>query len=85
MSSIITTNFSTVIAQQFINLLDIAANSYLPVDRKSYMFVTIGKQTTWNANDTPPTTPGQSTRDLIGYSDRAIVAKRLSLDNVSFG
>ena len=84
MSSIITTNFSTVIAQQFINLLDIAANSYLPVDRKSYMFVTIGKQTTWNANDTPPTTPGQSTRDLIGYSDRAIVAKRLSLDNVSF-
>lgn len=84
MSSIITTNFSTVIAQQFINLLDIAANSYLPIDKKSYMFVTIGKQTIWNENDTPPTTPGQSTRDLIGYSDRAIVAKRLSLDNVSF-
>lgn len=84
MSSIITTNFSTLIAQQFINLLDVSANSYLPIERRSNLFVTIGKQTVWNANDTPPTTPGQSTRDLIGYSDRGIVAKRLSLDNVSF-
>lgn len=47
------------------------------------MFVTIGKQTVWNISDTP-STPGQSTRDLIAYSDRAIVAKRISLDNVSF-
>jgi hypothetical protein len=83
MSSIITTNFSTVIAQQFINLLDVSANSYLPLNRRSYMFVTIGKQTPWNLSDTP-TVPGQSTRDLIAYQDNAILAKRLSLDNVSF-
>jgi len=83
MSSIITTNFSTIIAQQFINLLDVSANSYLPLNRRSYMFVTIGKQTPWNISDTP-TVPGQSTRDLIAYQDNAILAKRLSLDNVSF-
>jgi len=83
MSSIITTNFSTVIAQQFINLLDVAANSYLPLTKQSYVFVTIGKQIKWNQNDTP-TTPGQSTRDLIAYHDNAILAKRLSLDNISF-
>jgi hypothetical protein len=47
------------------------------------MFVTIGKQTPWNISDTP-TVPGQSTRDLIAYQDNAILAKRLSLDNVSF-
>jgi len=83
MSSIITTNFSTIIAQQFINLLDVSANSYLPLNRRSYMFVTIGKQTPWNISDTP-TVPGQSTRDLIAYQDNAILSKRLSLDNVSF-
>jgi hypothetical protein len=83
MSSIITTNFSTVIAQQFINLLDVAANSYLPLNKRSYMFVTIGKQIRWNTSDTP-TAPGQSTRDLISYQDNAILAKRLSLDNISF-
>jgi hypothetical protein len=83
MSSIITTNFSTLIAQQFLNLLDVGANSYLPLNRRSYVFVTIGKQTVWNQSDTPPT-PGQSTRDLISYSDRAIAARRISSDSASF-
>jgi len=83
MSSITTTNFSTLIAQQFINLLDISANSYLPSSRRAYLFVTIGKQTSWPDDETPPT-PGQATRDLIAFSDRAIIAKRLSLDSVSF-
>jgi hypothetical protein len=83
MSSIITNNFSTLIAQQFINILDVGANSYLPLSRRSYVFATLGKQTVWNENDTAPT-PGQSTRDLIDFSDRAIVAKRIDLDSVSF-
>jgi hypothetical protein len=83
MSSIITTNFSTLIAQQFINLLDVGANSYLPLNRKSFIFVTIGKQTPWDEEENPPI-PGESTRDLIGYSDRSIIAKRISLDSVSF-
>ena len=83
MSSITTTNFSTLIAQQFINLLDISANSYLPSSRRAYLFVTIGKQTSWPDDETPPT-PGQATRDLIAFSDRAIIAKRLALDSVSF-
>lgn len=83
MSSIITNNFSTLIAQQFINILDVGANSYLPLSRKAYVFATLGKQTVWNQNDTAPT-PGQSTRDLIDFSDRAIAAKRIDLDSVSF-
>ncbi len=83
MSSIITTNFSTLLAQQFINFLDIGANAYLPLNRRSYVFVALGKQTPWNESETPPT-PGQSTRDLVSYHDRAIVAKRIDLDNVSF-
>jgi hypothetical protein len=83
MSSIITNNFSTLIAQQFINILDVGANSYLPLSRKAYVFATLGKQTVWNQNDTAPT-PGQSTGDLIDFSDRAIAAKRIDLDSVSF-
>lgn len=84
MSSIITTNFSTLLAQQFLNLLDITANDYLPIVRKSYLFVVLGKQTPWNVGIENPETPGQSTRDLIGYFDRGIVAKRITLENASF-
>ena len=83
MSSIITNTFSTLIAQQFINLLDVGANTYLPLNRRSYLFASIGKQTTWNESDTPPT-PGQSTRDLIEYYNRGVIAKIIQLDNVSF-
>ena len=83
MSSIITNTFSTLIAQQFINILDVGANSYLPLSRRSYVFATIGKQTVWNQTDTAPT-PGQATRDLIDFSDRSIIAKRIDLDSVSF-
>jgi hypothetical protein len=83
MSSIITNTFSTLIAQQFVNILDVGANSYLPLSRRSYVFATIGKQTVWNLSDTAPT-PGQSTRDLIDFNDRAIIAKRIDLDSVSF-
>ncbi len=84
MSSIITNTFSTLLAQQFINLLDVGANTYLPLNRRSYLFATIGKQTPWNQGDTPPVSPGQSTRDLIEYYNRGIVAKVIQLDNVSF-
>lgn len=83
MSSIITTNFSSRIAQDFINLMDVSANSYLPVEKRSYVFVTLGRQLPWSNESSPPT-PAQSTRDLINYSDQGIVARRLSLDNVSF-
>lgn len=83
MSSIITTNFSTRMAQDFINMMDVSSNSYLPIDKRSYLFVTLGKQIAWPNEQTPPT-PAQSTKDFIAYSDQAIVARRLSLDNVSF-
>jgi hypothetical protein len=84
MPSLITTNFSTLMSQQFVNLLDVNSNSYLPLDRKSYNFVMLGKQTPWNAGVEVAPTPGQSTRDYNGYFDRAILAKRVSPEDVSF-
>lgn len=84
MSSIITNSFSTLLAQQFINLLDVGANTYLPLNKRSHLFAIVGKQTPWNESDTPPVSIGQSTRDLIGYYNRGIVAKSLQLDNASF-
>lgn len=83
MSSIITTTFSSIIAQQFINLLDVGANSYLPLNRRAYIFAIIGKQTSWNDEENPPTA-AQSTRDLINYYDNGIICKRIDLDQVSY-
>lgn len=84
MASLITYQFSTLLAENFYNLLDVNANSYTPVGQQSYLFVTLGKQTVWNSGVESAPTPGQSIRDLNTYYDRAIVAKRLSQENASF-
>jgi len=84
MASLITYQFSTVLAENFYNLLDVNANSYTPVGQQAYLFVTLGKQTVWNSGVESAPTPGQSIRDLNTYYDRAIVAKRLSQENASF-
>ena len=84
MSTIITTNFSTEIAQQFYNLMDVSANDYLPDDRKSYLYCAVGRELPWNDGQEIEPTPGQSTRDFIRYYDEGIVAKRLTLNDVSF-
>jgi hypothetical protein len=84
MASLITYQFSTVLAENFYNLLDVNANSYNPVNQQAYLFVTLGKQTVWNSGVESAPTPQQSIRDLNTYYDRAIVAKRLSQENASF-
>lgn len=84
MSTLLTFSFSTTLAKSFYDLLDVRANSYLPLDRRSYIFATIGKQTPWNTGTEVAPIPLQSVRDLTYYHDRGIVAKRLSQENASF-
>jgi len=84
MASLLTYQFSTLLAESIYNLLDVSANSYLPLNRRSYLFVTLGKETPWNTGTEVPPTPGQAIRDLNSYYDRAMVAKRVSQENASF-
>jgi hypothetical protein len=84
MASLLTYQFSTLLAESIYNLLDVSANSYLPLSRRSYLFVTLGKETPWNAGTEVAPTPAQSIRDLNSYYDRAMVAKRVSQENASF-
>ena len=84
MASLLTYQFSTLLAQSIYDLLDVSANSYLPTNRKSYMFVSLGKETVWNTGTEVAPTPGQAIRDLNSYYDRGMVAKRISQENASF-
>ena len=84
MASLLTYQFSTLLAESIYNLLDVSANSYLPLNRRSYVFVTLGKETPWNAGTEVAPTPGQSIQNLNSYYDRAMVAKRVSQENASF-
>ena len=77
MASLLTYQFSTLLAQSIYDLLDVSANSYLPANRKSYMFVSLGKETVWNTGTEVAPTPGQAIRDLNTYYDRGMVAKRI--------
>ena len=84
MSTLLTYYFSTTTAKCFYDLLDVSANSYLPLNRRTYIFATLGKQTPWNTGLEVAPTPTQSIRDLTYYHDRAIVAKRISQESASF-
>ena len=48
MASLLTYQFSTLLAESIYNLLDVGANSYLPLSKRSYIFVVLGKETPWN-------------------------------------
>jgi hypothetical protein len=84
MSSLITKNFRTLLAKQLFNLLDIAANSYLPATRKSHVYAFIGKQLRWNAGTEIPKVPGESITDINDYYKQGILAKQISIENASF-
>ena len=84
MSSIITKNFSTELAQDFTYLFDIGANDYLPQIRKSYVFAMLGKQIPWNAGTEVVPTPTETIPSFVQCWDNAIVAKRMSLNDISY-
>lgn len=84
MASTITKNFSTELAQDFTYLFDIGANDYLPQAKKSYVFAMLGKQIAWNAGTEVVPTPADSITSSVQCWDNAIVAKRMSLNDISF-
>lgn len=70
-------------AEQFLNLLNIGANLYLPDDRKSYVYAVIGKQTPWNTGTEVVPTPQDTIDGLNEVWRRAYGARVTSLVNAN--
>lgn len=70
-------------AEQFLNLLNIGANAYLPDDRKSYVYAIIGKQTPWNTGTEVVPTPTDTIQGLNEPWRRAYGARISSLINAN--
>lgn len=83
MSSILTKYFKVLLAKQVYNLLDLAANSYLPSARKSYLYAFIGKALPWNDGTEIPPAPSDSDNDININFRYGIVAKQLSYSDAS--
>lgn len=83
MSALITKNFKILLAKQVYNLMEIGANSYLPADRKSYIYASLGKQLPWNSGTEVAGTPTDSINASNEYYKRGIFAKQVSLENSS--
>ena len=83
MSALITKNFKILLAKQVYNLMELGANSYLPADRKSYIYAFLGKQLPWNSGTEVPGTPGENINAFNDYYKRGILAKQVSLENSS--
>jgi len=85
MNNLITKNMRILMAQQFLNLLNIGANAYLPDDRKSYIYAVIGKQTPWpevEGQEVVPT-PQDNIDGLNEPWRRAYAARIASLVNAN--
>lgn len=70
-------------AEQFLNLLNIGANLYLPDDRKSYVYAFIGKQTPWNSGTEVIPTPQDTIEGLNEPWRRTYGARITSLINAN--
>lgn len=79
----ITKNFGILLAKQFYNLLELTANSYLPLSRKSYIHAVLGRQDPWSNESSPPEpTEDQLTRNQ--YFRDAFYCKRMSSSDAAF-
>jgi hypothetical protein len=83
MSSTLTKNFKILLAKQFQNLTDVGANSYLPADKKSYLYAVVGKQLPWNTGTEVAPTPGVTDYDLNVLYKSGILAKQVTYENSS--
>lgn len=83
MPSLITKNFKVLLAKQLYNLLDLAANSYLPTSKRSYLYAFIGKQLPWNSGTEVPVTPTETDAIINDYYRYGILAKQLTYTNAS--
>lgn len=83
MSTIFTKNFRVSLAKQVQSLTDIASNTYLPTDRKSYVYAVIGRQLPWNSGAEVAPTPGLTDNDINNYHKRAVYGKLMTFENSS--
>ena len=83
MPSLLTKNFKTLFVKQIYNLLDISANSYLPLPRQSYLYAFIGKALPWNSGTESPAVPSETDESINAIYRFGILAKRLTNDNAS--
>jgi len=83
MSTLITKNFKTLLAKQVYNLMEIGANSYLPTERKSYVYAFLGRQLPWNSGVESPPTPTEDITSINNYYKMGIFAKQVSLEDTS--
>jgi hypothetical protein len=83
MSSILTKNFKISLAKQVQNLTDVNANSYLPQDKKSYIYVVLGRQLPWNTGTETAPTPTVTDKDFNDLYKTGIFAKQVTYENSS--
>ena len=79
MSSTFTKNFKIGLAKSVQNMTDTSANSYLPSDKKSYIYVILGKPIPWNSGTEVAPTPGLTDNNINDYYKRGILAKLLRI------
>jgi hypothetical protein len=83
MSALLTKNFKILMAQQVYNLLDLGSNSYLPAERKSYLYAFFGRHLPWNAGTEVEGAPSETDSSINDYYKRGVLAKQLSFENAS--
>lgn len=83
MTTLITKNFRTLLAKQIYNLLEVSANAYLPLARRSYVYAFIGRQLPWNTGTETPINPIEDINAVNNYYKSGIFAKQVSLENAS--
>lgn len=83
MSELLTKNFKILLAKQVYNLLEIGANSYLPSERKSYIYAFLSKQLPWNSGTEVAPSPSETITVTNELYKKGIFAKQLSLENAS--
>jgi hypothetical protein len=70
-------------AQQVYNLLDLGSNSYLPAERKSYLYAFFGRHLPWNTGTEVAGSPAETDAAMNNYYKRGVLAKQLSFENAS--
>lgn len=83
MASVFTKNFSVVLAQKVLGLVDIGANAYLPEGKKNYNYVVIGKQLPWNSGTEVVPVQGVTENDINDCFKSGIYAKLIKYENAS--
>lgn len=81
MPSLFTKNFRIKLAEELKSLTDVAANETLPLEKKNYFYVVLGKQIPWNTGTEVAPTPSVTDKDIYTLYKNGIYAKIVTFDN----